>query len=98
MSTHAMWKMIHLLHMHGPMLTRAALKGAGITCDADTIGPLANAGVVEWEPGSSDWQKAKSFRLSGPALGVLQNCLVVDRRDVTEHMYVDELRLRPQQT
>jgi hypothetical protein len=89
MSTHAMWKMIHLLHVYGPTITRGALRKAGITCDPDTIGPLVASGVVEAEPPGSRWHTAKAFRLSQPTLGVLQNCLLIDRRDVWEHMYVD---------
>ena len=89
MSSHAMWKMIHLLHVYGPTITRSALKKAGITCDPDTLAPLVASGVVEVEPSGSRWDTAKAFRLAQPTLGILQNCLVVDRRDVSSHMYVD---------
>lgn len=89
MSSHAMWKMIHLLHVYGPTITRSALKKAGITCDPDTIGPLVTSGVVEVEPPGSRWDTARAFRLAQPTIGVLQNCLVVDRREVSSHMYVD---------
>ena len=89
MSSHAMWKMIHLLHVHGPTISRVALRKAGITCDSDTIGPLVISGVVEVEPEGSRWDTAKAFRLAKPTLGVLQNCLLVDRREVWSHMYVD---------
>ena len=92
MSSHAMWKTIHLLHVHGPTISRAALRKADITCDPDTIGPLVTSGVLEVEPPSAAWHNAKAFRLSQAALGVLQNCLVVDRREVWSHMYVDEPR------
>jgi hypothetical protein len=42
-----MWRLLHLLNIHGPTLSRAAIRKAGITCDPDTLHPLVSSGAVE---------------------------------------------------
>lgn len=52
MSQRDMWKVLHLIHVHGrPGLNEAALRKAGITCEADTLSPLVWAGEP-WRKGA----------------------------------------------
>jgi hypothetical protein len=39
-----MWKLLHLLNVHGSQLSRQTIRSMHITCDPDTIGPLVMAG------------------------------------------------------
>jgi hypothetical protein len=93
MSAYAMWKMLHLLHMYGPALSRSAIRKLGITCDADTIFPLVSSGAVEALPADGPWEKANEYRISKTAIGIIQNCLVANRREVWTDLRVDEPRV-----
>ena len=53
MSDYAIWKALHLLHVHGqpddqgrPALPLPTLQAAGIDCYGDTLYPLLQAGVI----------------------------------------------------
>jgi hypothetical protein len=85
-----MWKMLHLLHIHGPSLRKDQLRSAGINCDADTIWPLINHKAVQSFPEGVPWDLADTYRLSDAANGVLQTCLVANRQDVQTDLRVDE--------
>ncbi|MDX1982353.1 MAG: hypothetical protein SFV51_18915 [Bryobacteraceae bacterium] len=87
-----MWKMLHLLHVHGPALSRTAIRRAGLTCDPDTIGPLVDCGAVETLPASVPYEKAREYRLSKTGAGIIQNCLVANRREPGTDLRVDEPR------
>lgn len=82
MGTREMWKMLHLLHIYGPSLSRSVIRKAGITCDPDTIGPLVHCGAVEAIPDPLHWEKAREYRISKAATGIIQNCLVANRREI----------------
>jgi hypothetical protein len=82
MAARDMWKLLHLLHIYGPSLSRAEVRKAGITCDPDTIHPLASCGAIEVIPANSPYEKAKEYRISKSALGIIQNCLVTNRGNI----------------
>lgn len=46
MSARDMWKMVHLLYRFGPVLTKAQLGKAGLTCDPDTMQLLEDDKLV----------------------------------------------------
>jgi len=88
-----MWKMLHVLHLYGPSLSREAIRKLGITCDSDTIFPLVSSGAVEALPHGAPWEKAKEYRISKTAIGILQSCLVANRREIGSDLRVDEPRV-----
>ena len=91
MGTRDMWKMLHLLHTKGPSLSRTKLRKAGIDCDSDTIQPLITSKAVEHFPADVPYEKAEEYRITDPAVGIIQNCLVANRREIFGiDMRVDE--------
>jgi hypothetical protein len=82
MGSRDMWKMLHLLHIYGPSLSRAKIRKAGITCDPDTIQPLITCGAIESIPHHLPYEKAKEYRITDSATGIIQNCLVANRREI----------------
>jgi hypothetical protein len=86
-----MWKLLHLLHIYGPSLSRSAIRRAGITCDPDTVGPLVTCGAVDAIPNNVPYEKAREYRITLTANGIIQNCLVANRRDIFDvDLRVDE--------
>jgi hypothetical protein len=90
MAARDMWKMLHLLHIYGPTLTRSTVRKVGITCDPDTIGPLVDGGLVESVPENVPPHKAREYRLTKAARVMVQICVVANRGAVWEDMRVDE--------
>jgi len=85
-----MWKLLHLLNIHGPTLSRPVVRAMGITCDADTLYALVTSGAVQALPPGRTYDSADEYRLSDPATCLLQNCLVGNRRFVQSDIRVCE--------
>lgn len=85
-----MWKLLHLLNVHGPTLTRPAIRTLGITCDPDTLQPLVSSGAVQALPAGRTYDTADEYRLSDAATCLLQQCLVANRRYVQNDLRVCE--------
>ena len=85
MSNRSQWKMLHLLYTLPPSnqqgLTYAELSEVGIDCSADTIQPLITSGAVHI--------LNDRFLLSNPAIGILTNCIVANRRWSSNDIWVD---------
>ncbi|MBZ0301872.1 MAG: hypothetical protein K8J31_19140 [Anaerolineae bacterium] len=84
MSARAMWKMLHLLYTLKPGVTSLStqeLAAAGIDCGPDTLTPLEQTGAVVNQGGN--------YSLTPPALGILQTCVVSNRRWPGSDMWVD---------
>jgi hypothetical protein len=84
------WKLLHLLNIHGPELPVEAIRRAGYDCPPDTYLPLVLTGAVEALPPGRDYYNADLFKLSNAAAGVLQNCLVGYRNAITRDLRVSE--------
>lgn len=93
MAARDMWKMLHLLHVYGPSLTRSTIRKVGITCDPDTIDPLVDAHLVESIPPNVPPLNAKEYRLTSAARVMIQSCVVANRGAIWEDMRVDEPRI-----
>ena len=85
MSNRSMWKMLHLLFTlpprSAPGLSPAVLAQAGVDCDADTIQPLLQTGVIQ--------QIADRYVLSNAAVNILGTCVVANRRWEGREVWVD---------
>jgi hypothetical protein len=80
-----MWKMLHLLYLHGkPTLTEKLLAQAGILCYTDTIQILVNAGAVHRSDDGGD------YSLSTPAMKILETCVIANSRTQAGDVHVDE--------
>jgi len=88
-ATH-IWKLLHLLNIHGPQLSRRAIRKAGFDCDPDTLYPLVSSGAVEALPPGTPYDQAKQYRLSGAATSMLQNCLVSYRHSIQRDLRIGE--------
>ncbi|WP_127997181.1 hypothetical protein [Piscinibacter defluvii] len=77
-----MWKLLHLLNIHGPTLSRKQIRAMGITCDPDTLFALVSSGIVQALPPGRSYDTADEYRLSDTATCLLQNFLVGNRRFV----------------
>jgi hypothetical protein len=85
-----MWKLLHLLNIHGPTLSRQQIRAMGITCDPDTLYALVTSGAVQALPPGRTYDTADEYRLSDPATCLLQNCLIGNRRFVQNDIRVCE--------
>jgi hypothetical protein len=88
-ATH-IWKLLHILNIHGPELPRSAIRAAGFDCDPDTLYPLVLSGAVEALPPERPYYNADRYRLSSAATGLLQNCLVAYRNSIEKDLRVNE--------
>jgi hypothetical protein len=69
-----MWKMVHLLHMHGrPGLRGAELAAAGIDCHNDTLEPMLQGGAVA--------RRGDDYFLEPAAAKLLEVCTIARKRD-----------------
>jgi hypothetical protein len=84
------WKLLHLLNIHGPELPVEAIRRAGYDCAPDTYMPLVVSGAVEALPHGRQYYNADAFKLSDAAAAVLQNCLVGYRNSIERDLRVGE--------
>jgi hypothetical protein len=88
-ATH-IWKLLHLLNVYGPQLSRATIRKAGFDCDPDTLYPLVVSGAVETLPPGSRYDNADEYRLSDVATSILQQCLVAYRHSIQRDLRIGE--------
>jgi len=88
-ATH-IWKLLHLLNTHGPELSRAAIRKAGFDCDPDTLHPLVTSGAIDALPPGRQYFDADTYRLTGAAISILQNCLVAYRPPIQRDLRIGE--------
>jgi hypothetical protein len=65
-ATH-IWKLLHLLNIYGPQLSRSTIRAAGYDCDPDTLYALVTSGALEAIPAGSRYDTVKEYRLSDAA-------------------------------
>ena len=57
-----MWKLLHLLNIHGPALSRQQIRAMGITCDPDALYALVISGAVQALPPGRTYDTADEYR------------------------------------
>ena len=88
-ATH-IWKLLHLLNIYGPQLSRATIRKAGYECDPDTLYPLVTSGALEALPPGRRYDNADEYRLSDVAASILQQCLVSYRHSIERDLRIGE--------
>ncbi len=90
MSQRDMWKVLHLIYVHGrPGLSESALRRAGIICNPDTIYPLVSAGALEERKVSG--RRSLEYYLSPATVAILQNCLIGNKTNIQSEVEVDRM-------
>jgi hypothetical protein len=83
-----MWRLLHLLNIHGPTLSRQQIQAMGIKCYSDTLYALVSSGAVQALPPGRTYDTGDEYRLSDTATCLLQNFLVGSR-----HLVQNDIKL-----